>query len=113
LPEQRDDCLFCTLVRDGDHVNAAPGFVAINDINPQAPVHILVLPEHHIDTFRDIGEFDADEDKRMLDFVADTAAKAGLTDYRVIVNVGAGGGQTVYHLHWHILGGREFGHTFL
>ncbi|HEX3805621.1 MAG TPA: HIT domain-containing protein [Gaiellaceae bacterium] len=101
------------LVRDGDHVNAADGFVAIADINPQAPVHILVLPEHHIDTFRDIGEFSADEDKRMLDFVADTAAKAGLTDYRVIVNVGPTAGQTVFHLHWHILGGREMGHSFL
>ncbi len=111
MPTQRDDCLFCSLVRDGDHVNAAEGFVAIADINPQEPVHILVLPEHHIDTFRDIAEFDADETKRMLEFVADTAAKAGLTDYRVVVNVGPGGGQTVYHLHWHILGGREMGHT--
>jgi histidine triad (HIT) family protein len=113
LPEPREDCLFCTLVREGDHVNAADGFVAINDINPQAPVHILVLPERHIDTFRDIAEFDADEDKRMLDFIADTAAKAGLTDYRLIVNVGPGGAQTVFHLHWHILGGVQMGHSIL
>jgi histidine triad (HIT) family protein len=94
------------LVRDGDHVNRAEGFVAINDINPKAPVHILVLPERHVDTFGDISEFDADESKRMLEFVADTARKAGLEDYRVLVNVGPGGGQTVFHLHWHILGGR-------
>jgi histidine triad (HIT) family protein len=90
-------------------VNAADGFVAIEDINPQAPVHLLVLPEHHVDTFREIGELDADETKRMLEFVADTARKAGLTDYRVVVNVGPGGGQTVFHLHWHILGGRQMG----
>jgi histidine triad (HIT) family protein len=108
-----DDCLFCKLVRDGDHVNATDGFVAINDINPQAPVHILVLPERHIDTFRDIAEFSADEDKRMLDFIAETAAKAGLTDYRLIVNVGPGGAQTVFHLHWHILGGVQMGHSIL
>jgi histidine triad (HIT) family protein len=101
--------LFCTLFREGTHVNAADGFVAIDDINPQAPVHILVIPEHHIDTFRDVGELDGDEAKRMLEFVADTAGKAGLTDYRLVVNVGPGGGQTVFHLHWHILGGRPMG----
>jgi histidine triad (HIT) family protein len=111
LPEPREDCLFCALVRDADPLNAADGFVAIADINPQAPVHLLVLPERHVDTFRDVGEFPDDEAKRMLAFVADTAAKSGLTDYRVVVNVGPGGGQTVFHLHWHILGGRTMGET--
>lgn len=106
MPTQRDDCLFCKLFREGDHVNAADGFVAIRDINPQAPVHLLVLPAHHVDTFRDIAGFDGDESKRMLEFVAETAAKAGLTDYQVVVNVGPSAGQTVFHLHWHILGGR-------
>jgi histidine triad (HIT) family protein len=109
LPEPHEDCLFCKLVREGNHVNAADGFVAIDDINPQAPVHVLVLPERHVDTFRDIGEFDGDEAKRMLQFVVDTARKAGLTDYRVVVNVGPEAGQTVFHLHWHILGGRPMG----
>jgi len=99
------DCLFCNLVREGDHVNAADGFVAIEDINPKAPVHLLVLPERHIDTFRDVYEFESDEAKRMLEFVADTARTAGLEDYQVIVNVGPGAGQTVFHLHWHVLGG--------
>ena len=47
----RPDCLFCRLVGEGKHVNAAEGFVAIEDINPKAPVHLLVLPERHIDTF--------------------------------------------------------------
>ncbi len=105
MPKQRDDCLFCSIAREGAYLHQAKGFVAINDINPQAPVHILVLPEHHVDTFREVGEFDARETKRMLEFVAETAAKAGLTDYRVVVNVGATAGQTVFHLHWHILGG--------
>jgi histidine triad (HIT) family protein len=99
------DCLFCRLIREGDHVHKADGFVAIEDINPKAPVHLLVLPEHHVDTFRDVAEFDGDEAKRMLEFVADTARNAGLEDYQVIVNVGPGGGQTVFHLHWHVLGG--------
>jgi histidine triad (HIT) family protein len=99
------DCLFCRLVREGEHVNKADGFVAVEDINPKAPVHLLVLPERHVNTFRDVNEFEADEAKRMLEFVADTARKAGLEDYQVIVNVGRGGGQTVFHLHWHLLGG--------
>ena len=100
-----DDCLFCKLVRDGDHVAATHGFVAIRDINPRADVHLLVIPERHVPTFREIGEFTADESKRMLEFVAGTARDAGLDDYRVMVNVGEGGGQTMFHLHWHILGG--------
>ena len=110
MPQQRDDCLFCSLAREGPFVHKVDGLAAINDINPLAPVHILVLPEGHVDSFRDIAAFDADESKRMLEFVAATARKAGLTDYRVMVNVGEGGGQTIFHLHWHILGGRELAH---
>jgi histidine triad (HIT) family protein len=104
LPPQRDDCLFCRLYREGDHVAATKGLVAIRDINPQAPVHLLVIPEHHVDTFRDISELGAGESQRMLEFIADTAREAGLEDYRVQVNVGPTAGQTVFHLHWHILG---------
>jgi histidine triad (HIT) family protein len=106
LPE---DCLFCRLVREGDHVAKADGFVAIRDINPKAETHLLVLPERHVESFREVAEFPADEAKRMLDFVAETARDAGLTDYRVLVNVGAGAGQTIFHLHWHVLGGHVAG----
>ena len=104
-----DDCVFCRLVREGDHVARTDGFVAIRDINPQADTHLLVLPERHVETFRDIGAFPPDEAKRMLEFVAETARVAGLEDYRVVVNVGPGAGQTVFHLHWHILAGRMRG----
>jgi len=86
-----DDCLFCKLYREGDPVAATDGFV--------------VIPERHIDSFREISEFSADEDKRMLDFIAEVAARQGLTDYRVAVNVGPSACQTVFHLHWHIKGG--------
>ena len=101
-----DDCLFCQLVRVGDHVAKTDGFVAVRDINPKAETHLLVLPERHVDTFKDIAAFPPDEAKRMLDFVADTAREAGLEDYRVLVNVGGGAGQMIFHLHWHVLGGR-------
>jgi histidine triad (HIT) family protein len=100
-----EDCLFCKLVRDGDHVASTEGFVAIRDINPQADTHLLVLPERHIDSFHHIAELTAEEDKRMLDFIAEVAAENGLTDYRVVVNAGAGAGQTIFHLHWHVLSG--------
>jgi histidine triad (HIT) family protein len=96
-------------VREGDHVRATDGFVAIEDIAPKAETHLLVLPERHVETFRDISEFPPDEAKRMLDFVAETAREAGLTDYRLVVNVGQGSGQMVFHLHWHVLGGRLSG----
>ena len=105
----RPDCLFCKLVAEGDHVNQADGFVVVEDINPKAPVHLLVLPERHVETFRDVGGFAPDEAKHMLEFVAETAKDAGLDDYRVVVNVGEGGGQTIFHLHWHVLGGQVWG----
>jgi histidine triad (HIT) family protein len=100
------DCLFCRLYREGDHVRKGEGFVAIKDINPRADTHLLVIPEKHVETFREIADFSADEIKRMLVFVADTAREQGLEDYRVVVNVGEGGGQTIFHVHWHVLGGR-------
>jgi histidine triad (HIT) family protein len=87
-------------------VHTADGFVAIRDINPQADTHLLVIPERHVDSFRDIGDFPPDEAERMLEFVADTARASGLEDYKVVVNVGPGAGQTVFHLHWHVLGGK-------
>ena len=105
MPSQRDDCLFCSIVREGTYVRKTKGFVAIEDINPQAEVHLLIIPERHVDSFREIGEFPVRETKRMLEFVADTAREVGLTDYKVQVNVGASAGQTIFHLHWHVLGG--------
>ena len=77
----------------------------MRDINPQAETHLLVLPERHVSSFREIGAFPPDEAKGMLEFIADTARDLGLTDYRLVVNVGEGAGQTVFHLHWHLLAG--------
>jgi histidine triad (HIT) family protein len=64
-----------------------------------------VLPERHVSSFREVVEFPAEEAGRMLQFVADTARGEGLDDYRVVVNVGEGAGQTIFHLHWHVLSG--------
>ncbi len=70
----QNDCLFCRLYKEGDHVRKADGLVAIEDINPRADVHLLVIPERHVPSFREIGEFEPDEAKRMLEFVADTSS---------------------------------------
>jgi histidine triad (HIT) family protein len=106
------DCIFCK-IHAGELpatiVNRGDGLLAIEDINPKADVHVLVIPERHIETFRDIGELDDREAKAMLDFVGDTARKAGLDEYRLMIFCGAGAGQTVFHLHWHVLGGRFHG----
>ena len=83
--------------------------MAIRDINPKADVHLLVLPERHVSSFREVNDLPAEEARRMLGFIADTAREQGLDDYRVVMNVGEGGGQTIFHLHWHLLGGRVRG----
>ena len=104
----QQDCIFCQIYRGelpATVVHKDDGFVAIEDINPKADVHLLVIPERHIETFRDIGVVSEGEAKRMLDFVAETATAAGLDEYRLMVFCGAGAGQTVFHLHWHVLGG--------
>ena len=94
---------------DATVVHRTDGFVAIEDIAPKAETHLLVLPERHVETFREISEFSPEEAKRMLDFVAETARSAGLDEYRLMVFVGPGAGQTVFHLHWHVLGGQMRG----
>jgi len=104
LASQPDECLFCRIVRDGPHLAATPGFVAIEDIDPQAAVHLLIIPERHLESFREIGALTAAESKQMLEFLAGTARSSGLEDYRVIANVGRSAGQSVFHLHWHVLG---------
>ena len=83
--------------------------MALRDIAPKAPTHLLVIPERHVESLAGAAEFTADEAKEMLDFIAETAWAEGLDEYRVIANVGPGAGQTIYHLHWHILGGRPLG----
>jgi histidine triad (HIT) family protein len=106
------DCVFCKIHRGelpATVVNRGDGLIAIEDINPKADVHLLVIPERHIESFREIGELSEAEAKQMLDFVAETARKAGLDEYRLMIFCGPGAGQTVFHLHWHVLGGRVHG----
>ena len=93
----------------GDFVYQDDHLVAIRDINPAAPIHILVIPRKPIPSLRELEEGDRDLAGRLMLAVSRIAEQEGLAaGYRVIVNTGEEGGQTVPHLHIHILGGRRF-----
>lgn len=83
--------------------------VAIRDINPAAPTHVLVIPRKPIPSLAELGEGDVELAGRILLAVRRVAEQEGLAErgYRVVVNTGAEGGQTVPHLHFHVLGGRQ------
>jgi histidine triad (HIT) family protein len=105
------DCLFCRIIRreipaalvaEDDHC------VAFRDIGPQAPTHILVVPRQHVSTLDDVS--DPLLIGRVMAMAADIARREGLvaSGYRTVINTNAGAGQTVFHLHVHVLGGRQF-----
>jgi histidine triad (HIT) family protein len=83
--------------------------VAFRDVAPQAPVHLLVIPRQPIEKLADASEEDGELLGHLLLVARRVAAEAGLRDFRVVVNNGAGAGQTVFHLHLHVLGGRPLG----
>ena len=107
-------CIFCKIVRgeiNSKKVYENEKIVAFHDINPQAPIHILVIPKKHIEKITDIS--DSEEDKEILHeiikackIIADQM-KISERGFRIVVNTNPEGGQTVYHLHFHLLGGRQ------
>jgi len=105
------ECLFCKIVNrevQSGIIYEDQNVIAFNDINPQAPVHILVIPKKHIPTLLDIK----DEDRNLLfalqKVITDIARQKNLTDgFRVVINCGPNAGQAIYHLHFHLLGGRK------
>jgi len=105
------DCLFCKFAT-GDipvtKLHQDDLVYAIRDINPQAPTHILLIPVAHVVSAADLGETDAALLGRLAAVAADLARKDGLDrGWRLVTNVGADGGQSVRHLHYHLLGGRS------
>lgn len=106
------ECLFCRVVAGeipATIVRRDDGFVAFNDISPKAPVHVLVIPERHVASLHEVGGLSEDERARMLTFIAEVADQLGLVEsgYRVTANHGPDALQSVFHLHWHILGGES------
>ena len=109
----REDCLFCRIVGGAipaDRVHEDDVVLAFRDINPQAPTHVLVIPKEHIGSAAELHLRDGELLGRMWETLARIAESEGLAGgWRVVTNVGRDGGQSVEHLHLHLLGGRALG----
>ena len=105
------DCLFCKIVNKeipSNFVYEDDDTVAFNDIRPKAPTHILLIPKKHIEKLSDLNSGDAALAGKMILNISKIAEQAGIKEngFRVVVNNGKNSGQEVYHLHFHILGGK-------
>jgi len=104
------DCLFCKFASGAIKpavVLETASVLAFKDINPQAPTHVLVIPKRHVATLNDLVAGDAALMGELMLAAKQVAADAGLADYRLALNCGAGAGQSVFHVHLHLLGGRR------
>ena len=107
-----DDCIFCKIARKeipAEVVYEDADILAFKDLDPKAPVHLLFIPKKHIASLNDLCEEDVDMAGRMLSRIRDVAVSLGIdgTGYRVVTNCNKDGGQEVFHLHFHLLGGRK------
>ena len=108
-----ENCLFCKIIAgkiSGDLVHQDERCVVIRDINPQAPTHVLVIPREHLESLDDASQ----KDESLLGHLLRVGARVandlghGENGYRTVINTGAGAGQSVFHLHVHLLAGRPF-----
>jgi histidine triad (HIT) family protein len=105
------ECLFCAIAAGeipADIVHSDDRVIAFRDIAPQAPVHVLVIPRDHHATAADIAQADASLAAELLRVAGAVAAQEGVAEsgYRIVTNTGEGAGQSVHHVHFHVLGGR-------
>ncbi len=106
------DCLFCKMIRGEirpDTIYEDDDVLAFRDIHPQAPVHVLVVPKRHIATLDDLAPDDAALVGRLTLAATEIARRQGFSErgYRTVMNCNSDGGQTVFHIHLHLLGGRR------
>lgn len=106
------DCLFCKMVSGDitpDTVYEDDQVLAFRDLNPQAPLHVLVIPKQHVSTLNDLNDSNEQLAGHLLAVAAKIAAQEGYADsgYRTVMNCNADGGQTVFHLHLHLFAGRK------
>ena len=106
------NCIFCRIARGDlatDFVAESEHAVAFRDLHPQAPTHILVVPRRHVSGLRDLGPDDAALLSDVLGLAVEVARREGISDggFRVLTNDGPDAGQTIFHLHFHVLGGRR------
>ena len=109
----KQGCLFCRIVRkdiQSKIVFENSQILAFEDVNPQAPVHILIIPKEHIEKVSDLTGRDAETVGRLVLAAKDIADKKGVREsgYRIVMNCNKDAGQAVFHLHLHLLGGRKF-----
>lgn len=111
------DCIFCKIIAGeipSDKVYEDENVVAFRDIHPQAPVHILVVPKTHIKSAAEISAENSDEVAHCFEAIANIARQEKLEEgFRVVNNCGENAGQTVPHIHFHILAGRVLGETLV
>jgi histidine triad (HIT) family protein len=108
------DCLFCKILSGdipADIVYESDTAIAFRDVNPQAPTHVLVIPRKHIATINDLGEADQQIVGSLYLAAKEVASAEGISDegYRAVMNCNEGAGQSVFHIHLHVLGGRALG----
>ena len=114
MSDVTETCLFCRIGRGeipADLVHEDDLIVAFRDVNPKAPTHILLIPREHMDSAANLAETDAEMLGRLFSVAAQLARDAGIADrgFRLVTNSGPGAGQSVDHLHFHLLGGRSMG----
>jgi histidine triad (HIT) family protein len=109
-PTYQADCLFCRIAAGeipADVVFENETVLVFRDINPKAPTHVLAIPRRHLPSVADLTDADGDLLAGLFSAIRHVAEEAGLRGYRIISNVGAESGQSVFHLHFHLLGGRS------
>jgi histidine triad (HIT) family protein len=108
-PTYQADCLFCRIAAGeipADVVFEDESVVVFRDINPKAPIHVLAIPRRHLASVADLTDADGDLLAALFGAMRRVANEAGLEGYRIVSNVGEESGQSVFHLHFHLLGGR-------
>ncbi len=106
------DCLFCKIINGeipSTKVYEDDKVVAFNDIEPQAPVHILIIPKEHIKSAAEIDESNSGLIAHVFEVAAKIAKEKNLDGFRIVNNCGDSAGQTVKHIHFHLMSGRDFG----
>jgi histidine triad (HIT) family protein len=106
-----EDCIFCRIIKNeipSQKVHETPTIVAFRDIHPVSPTHILILPKKHIPSVSESSAVDQSLLGELILTAKALASENGLEDYRLVINNGEGAGQTVFHLHVHLLSGRFF-----
>ncbi|CCQ97389.1 Uncharacterized HIT-like protein aq_141 [[Clostridium] ultunense Esp] len=107
------DCIFCKIINKeipSEIIYEDDKVIAFKDVNPQSPIHVLVIPKEHIESANDIDDVNSNLISHIFLTIKDLAKELGIDreGYRIVNNCGEFGGQTVSHMHFHILGGRKF-----